>query len=195
MYPVFDREFLHLGNVPAVLHTCSESRAVGLKRYFLSFGTKNHPPKIYFNPVDDIVYFGSRQFGDEITFMLEYFRKNATILNFRDRIQRIAFTESIWKHKDSPIVFSRGSKGIPRLLASFPYLTELMIVKGDDSESSTEDLSKDYAGITLVKAASIQTMESLSDFALDAVLSTFEAGKQDHPEWTFKVSVMDFEKR
>jgi hypothetical protein len=197
MYPAIDREFLSLGYPPAILHVCSESRAVGLSKYSLSFGTENHPAKIYFNPVSDIIYFGSRQFVDELVLMFEYFRKYATSLNFADQIQNIALTERLWKHKDSPIIFkrtfsgSRGTKGIGRFLMSFPSLEELIFVKGVDSY--TEDRMEDYAGILLVKSSTGPETERLDGLALDAVLSTFSGEEEDHPEWKFpEISIMEF---
>jgi hypothetical protein len=196
MYAWVNREFLNLKHPPAVLHACSESRDVALSFYTLSFGTRNHTPKIYFNPVDDIVYFGSRQFDDEIVFTMEYFRDNFESLSTGDRIQRIAIAASHWRRVGSPLAFSMGSPSTRKFLSSFPNLKELILVKeqrktlakGDQMEDHVEghvedhvedlveSLSPNYSGLSLVQSPAL-TMESLHDFALDAVLSTFEAQK------------------
>ncbi|KAI3318650.1 hypothetical protein HD806DRAFT_308204 [Xylariaceae sp. AK1471] len=43
-------------SVPAVLHTCQESRSEALRVYKLSFGTKSHDPRIYFCREMDTLY-------------------------------------------------------------------------------------------------------------------------------------------
>lgn len=66
------------------------------------------------------MYFGSRQFDDENVFLLEHFRNHSMSLGFEHRIQKIALTERLWKHRDSPIVFSRGSKAIANFFDKLP---------------------------------------------------------------------------
>lgn len=212
MYAWVDREFLNLKHPPAVLHACFESREVALYFYTLSFGTQNHPPKIYFNPVEDIVYFGSRQFDDEIVFTLEYFRDHVESLVPGDKIQRIAVAASHWRRRGSPLAFSRRSRKIRRFLSSFPNIEQLIFVKEqekkaaevdepkesaedcteDHTEDIIENLSQNYSGLSLVKCPEL-AMESLHDCALDAVLSTFTAQKNLHNGLDFlEVIVMEY---
>ena len=65
-YCIVDRKFFSFQNIPAILHTSQESRAVGLCYYHLSFGTDRHLPGTYFNTNNDIIYLGSEQYDDEI---------------------------------------------------------------------------------------------------------------------------------
>jgi hypothetical protein len=46
--------------IPQNLHTCQESRYLALCHYRLSFALMQTPPKIFFSPCDDILYFGYR---------------------------------------------------------------------------------------------------------------------------------------
>ncbi|KAI1125212.1 hypothetical protein F5Y10DRAFT_13401 [Nemania abortiva] len=46
--------------VPATLHVCRESRSEALRRYKLLFGMGGEPGTIYFNPLSDALYFGTR---------------------------------------------------------------------------------------------------------------------------------------
>ncbi|RYP09244.1 hypothetical protein DL765_008509 [Monosporascus sp. GIB2] len=52
--------FASSATIPANLHTCRESRWEAMKRYKLLFGTCGEPGRIFFDPMDDILYFGAR---------------------------------------------------------------------------------------------------------------------------------------
>ncbi|KAK0101098.1 hypothetical protein ONS95_012919 [Cadophora gregata] len=49
-----------IAEIPPVLHTCRESRAEGLKRYILAFGTPEHEARVYVNFANDVVFLGRR---------------------------------------------------------------------------------------------------------------------------------------
>ncbi|KAI0118620.1 hypothetical protein GGR51DRAFT_127062 [Nemania sp. FL0031] len=55
--------------VPTTLHVCGESRYEALRRYKLLFGIGGAPGTIYFDPLSDALYFGSRGREDLTTFM------------------------------------------------------------------------------------------------------------------------------
>src|SRR6187402_1059733 len=97
-YCIVDRQFFSFQHLPAVLHTSRESREAGLQYYHLSFGTDRHPPGTYFNAANDIVYFGSRQYDDEIEYMLKYFRSHADSTDPQDQIQNLALAEYLWRY-------------------------------------------------------------------------------------------------
>jgi hypothetical protein len=110
-YCIVDRKFFTFQKLPAILHTSQESRGVGLSYYHLSFGTDKHPPDTYFNSDNDIIYFGSEQYGDEIDFMIRHFYKQSSSLEPRDQIQYLALAEYLWQ-KDydySPFATWRGN--------------------------------------------------------------------------------------
>ena len=49
-----------IAETPAVLHACRESRAEGLKRYELAFGTQERDARVYVSFENDIIYLGKR---------------------------------------------------------------------------------------------------------------------------------------
>ena len=110
-YCIVDRKFFTFQSLPSILHTSQESRGVGLCYYHLSFGTDKHPPDTYFNSADDIIYFGSEQYGDEIDYMIQYFHKQSNSFEPRDRIQNLALAEYLWQrdYKYSPFASWRGT--------------------------------------------------------------------------------------
>ncbi|KAJ8124784.1 hypothetical protein O1611_g8855 [Lasiodiplodia mahajangana] len=55
--------------VPTTLHVNQESRYEALRRYKLLFGIGGQPGQIFFDPLSDALYFGSRGGEDLITFM------------------------------------------------------------------------------------------------------------------------------
>lgn len=46
--------------IPVNLHVCHESRSEALRRYRPSFGIARQPGQIFFDPDEDVLYFGSR---------------------------------------------------------------------------------------------------------------------------------------
>lgn len=46
--------------IPANLHACHESRSEALRRYGLSFGIARQPGRVFFDPDQDVLYFGPR---------------------------------------------------------------------------------------------------------------------------------------
>jgi hypothetical protein len=198
MYCIVDRKFFTFQPAPTVLHTCRESREVGLSNYHLSFGTDKCPPETYFNPTNDTIYFGTRQYDDEISAMVEHFRKQASSLDSRDQIQSLALAAYLWTcdYVGSPFAFARGSRSITRFHESFPHLKELVLVKGqageDRQESDLEAKWENYAGVSLVKSTDL-LMTSWHDFALEAVISSFESRRYNHPETEFPdVIIMEY---
>ncbi|KUJ20320.1 uncharacterized protein LY89DRAFT_682078 [Mollisia scopiformis] len=160
-----DRQFFVSQHVPSVLHTNSESREVGLSHYHLSFGTEKHPPATYFNPIYDIVYFGTRQNLMDISFMVKHFYKVAKDLQPRDQIQRLGITETLWAScsNDSSPVFSimlprdqPPRSSISTFLSAFPQLRQLIFVcrpqEEPDWESEIEDKWEDYSGVSLIES-------------------------------------------
>ena len=134
-----------------------------------------------------MIYFGTRQYDDEISAIVEHFRKQATSLDSRDQIQSVALAAYLWTrdYVGSPFAFARGSRSIVRFHESFPHLKELVLVKGkagaDRREGDLETDWEDYAGISLIKSTDL-LMTCLHDFALEAVVSSFESRRADHPE-------------
>lgn len=200
-YCIVDRKFFSFQRLPAILHTSQESRSVGLCYYHLSFGTDKHPPGTYFNSNDDIVYFGAEQYGDEIDYMIRYFDKQKSSLGPRDQIQNIALAEYLWRrdYNYSPFATWRGNWSIQKFTRTFPHLKQLNCVKGrmvpfNGEEEAAEHFEHcgNYAGPTLVKSGTGYELLRNPNLALEAVISSFRAGKQEAPgRWYPEVTVME----
>jgi hypothetical protein len=199
-YCIVDRKFFSFQNLPPILHTSRESRAVGLSYYHLSFGTDKHPPGTYFNPADDMVYFGSEQYDDEIDYMIRHFDKQSGSLDPQDRIQNLALAEYLWQrdYYYSPFATRRGVWSIQKFGRTFPHLKRLIFVKGRkvpfDSEEE-EPLVRwgNYAGPFLVKSELDFDLITNPKLALAAVMSSFQASKQEYPEKLYpEVVIMEF---
>jgi hypothetical protein len=199
MYRFSDRRFSTQQPVPAVLRTCQESRRVGKRIYRLSFGTTKFPPRTYFNPISDIVYFGLRVFDDEVAFMLRFFRKHAPSFEDEDQIQRLALAEHLWRIDREGSLFppwrsGRTAKKIERFHESFPHLKELMFVTGQDESEDDDDIEELWEtddGVALIKYRSDLTSEQHS--AQEAVVSTFEARKKEFPDEFFpEITFMEY---
>lgn len=140
---------------PALLHVCHESREVGLEVYHLSFGSekRGNPPQIYFNPANDIIYFGARQHDDELLYINDYFRAQATELSIaeRDHIQHVAIAEPLFSPHRSPLAFARN---ISRMHEALPCLKKLSFVKNHPiylpGSSEVEERFLTYAGVSLI---------------------------------------------
>lgn len=160
-YCMVDRKFFTFQHIPSVLHTSSESREVGLQHYHLSFGTDKNLPGTYFNAEKDIVYFGTRQYPDDIRFMTEYFAKTAANFEPRDQIQHLALAEDLWKvdcvsnpfYGPFPSV-RRAWRLFETFLMAFPHLKQLIFVGNPDvklaSGEQLEDAYENYSGISLL---------------------------------------------
>jgi hypothetical protein len=190
-YCIVDRKFFTFQNLPAILQTTRESRAVGLCYYHLSFGTDKQPPSTYFNASDDIVCFGFEQYDDEIDYMIRYFEKQSGILEPRDQIQNLALAEYLWRRdfRYSPFAAWRGNWTIPKFGRTFPHLKQLICVKGqqasfDGEEESQEQIKRpgNYAGPLLVKSESGLDLMGNSKLALEAVFLSVQNEKHKHPE-------------
>ncbi|CZR60967.1 uncharacterized protein PAC_10863 [Phialocephala subalpina] len=160
-YCMVDRKFFTFQHIPSVLHTNRESRGVGLQHYHLSFGTDKCPPGTYFNPGKDIVYFGTRQYPDDIRFMMLYFFKTAADLEPRDQIQHITMAEDMWKVNNGHSPLYHPFPGVLRtwrlfgtFLTAFPHLKRLIFVGSPDgnvrSGEQVEDAWEDYNGVSLI---------------------------------------------
>ncbi|KAE9376889.1 hypothetical protein N431DRAFT_332142 [Stipitochalara longipes BDJ] len=203
-YCIVDRKFFSFQKLPPILHTSKESRVVGLCYYHLSFGTDKHPPDTYFNSVNDIIYFGSEQYGDEIDFMIRHFDKQRGSLEPLDQIQNLALGEYLWQrdYKYSPFATWRGNWSIRKFARTFPHLKHLICVKGctvpfDGEEASIEHpvTSGNYdAPTTLVKSRSGYELIRDPNIALGDVISAFRASKQESPERQYpEVAVMEIQ--
>ncbi|KAN0117348.1 hypothetical protein V8E51_003325 [Hyaloscypha variabilis] len=195
-YCIVDRKFFTFQKLPAILHTSQESRGVGLSYYHLSFGTDKHPPDTYFNSDNDIIYFGSEQYGDEIDFMIRHFYKQSSSLEPRDQIQYLALAEYLWQ-KDydySPFATWRGNWSIKKFSRTFPHLRQLICVQGrnvpfDGGEASNEHSMS--SGSSLVISGSGYELLRNPNIALGDVISTFRAAKQESPPRQYpEVTVM-----
>lgn len=160
VYCMVDRKFFTFQHVPSVLHTNSESREVGLQHDHLSFETDKTPPRTYFNPEKDIVYFGTRQCLDDIGFMMKYFAKAAANFEPRDQIQYLALTEDLWKGSNESSLFYKPFRSIRRtgrlfktFFTAFPCLKHLYLLAIQTSKSplvSRLRTLEDYSGISLL---------------------------------------------
>jgi 2EXR family len=201
-YCIVDRKFFSFQNLPAILHTSQESRAVGLHYYHLSFGTDKHSPGTYFNTNDDIIYFGSEQYDDEIDYMVRYFENTSTGVGPRDQIRNLALAEYLWRrdYHYSPFASRRGNWAIQKFSRTFPHLNQLIYVKGpkapfDGGEESEEHVVSigSYAGPSLIKSGRDPDLARNPNLALDAVMSLFQAGKQESGTRRYpEVTVMEF---
>jgi hypothetical protein len=182
---------------PAVLSTCRESREVGLNNYHVSFGTDTYPPSTYFNSVQDTIYFGSRQYVDEIEYMVKHFRKHSESLENRDQIRRLAMAEYLWRREydGSPL---QSSRSFLEIHESFPLLEELVFVKkpdeGDDLTEEVEASWENYAGISLIKSPiKPSSLPARRDLLVDSVVSAFQSHRVRYPKSTFpEISVMEY---
>ncbi|KUJ15520.1 uncharacterized protein LY89DRAFT_735621 [Mollisia scopiformis] len=52
--------FRSICQIPAILHTCQESRAIGLQTYHLAFRTSSSPAMTFVDFERDIIYFGAK---------------------------------------------------------------------------------------------------------------------------------------
>ncbi|KAH8778117.1 hypothetical protein BGZ57DRAFT_884302 [Hyaloscypha finlandica] len=200
-YCIADRKFFSFQKLPAILHTSQESRDVGLCYYHLSFGTDKHPPGTYFNAVDDILYLGSEQYGDEIEYMVRFFDKQSNLLEPRDQIQNIALAEYLWRRDlaYSPFATCRGNWSIQKFSRTFPHLKQLICVKGRKIPFNGEDVdgklllgSRNYAGPSLANSITGYELLWNPNLALEAVISAFRVGKQETPERRYpEVAIME----
>jgi 2EXR family len=200
-YCIVDRKFFSFQKLPAILHTSQESRAVGLCYYHLSFGTDKHPPDTYFNAVNDILFFGSEQYDDEIEYMVRYFDKQRDLLEPRDQIQNIALAEYLWRRDlaYSPFATRRGHRSIQKFARTFPQLKQLFCVKGRNIPFNGEEAdgelllgSGNYARPSLVESGSGCELLRNPSLALEAVISTFRVGQLEAPERRYpEVTVME----
>ncbi|TVY46112.1 hypothetical protein LSUB1_G000042 [Lachnellula subtilissima] len=206
IYSMDNQRFWTFQPVPAVLHTCREARRAGNRIYSLSFGSAKSPPRTYFNPISDIVYFGLRLYDNEVDFMLRFFRRHADSLEDEDQIQRLALTEHLWRIDLEGSVFApprsgRAEKKIVKFHQSFPHLKELIFVAGQDGcENDEEDDDEDKevegrwetnAGVSLVK----RQTDLAAGFQLtqEAVMSTFESRKKEFPDEMFPdITLMEY---
>jgi hypothetical protein len=201
-YCIVDRKFLTFQHPPAILHASSDSRTIGLGIYHLSFGTDKHPPTTYFNPFYDTIYFGFRQYDDEIAFMVEHFYQQSGSLDPRDQIQSLAIAEHLWRYDypgnpvSSPRPFVSGSGTIVRFHQSFPHLKELIFVKSrpvpDGSEDEIEAHWENFNGISLVDSTCRDVVTD-PNFVLKALISVFQTAKEVHADELFpEVKVMTY---
>ncbi|TVY85358.1 hypothetical protein LSUE1_G000307 [Lachnellula suecica] len=183
-----ERRFRTEQQVPAVLRVCRESRRVGKRIYQLSFGTSKCPPKTYFNPISDIIYFGFRIWDDEVRVILKFFRRMAEYLEEKDQIQRIALSEHLWRVDRKGSLFApTNSLGTARKIElfheSFPHLKELMLVTDQDECEDEDDIEAEWetiAGVSLVKRQSAE-----QDVVQKAVIANFDALRKDYPDELF----------
>jgi hypothetical protein len=201
-YCIVDRKFLTFQHPPAILHTCKVSREISQGLYHLSFGTDRHPPTTYFNPFYDTIYFGSRQYDDEIAFIVKHFYQQSGSLEPRDQIQSLAMAEHLWRYDypgnpvSSPRPSVSGDGTIVRFHQSFPHLKELIFVKSrpvpDGSEDEIEGYSENYNGISLVDST-CRAAETDPNFVLKALISVFQTAKEVHADELFpEVKVMTY---
>jgi len=199
VYLINDRRFYTLQPVPAVLHTCRESRRVGKRIYHLSFGSAKCPPRTYFNPISDIIYFGFRVYDAEVKSMLKFFRKHTESFEDQDQIQRLALAEYLWRIDREGSLFppwrsGRTAHKIVEFHQSFPHLKELIFVTGQDECEDDDDIEAGWetnAGVSLVKCQSDLTTEHR--LAQEAVVSTFESRKEEFPDEVFpEITVMEY---
>lgn len=193
-YCIVDREFFSFQPPPSVLHTSQESRTVALSYFHLSFGTDKQAPSTYFNPVDDIVYFGSEQYGDEIEFMIKHFEKHSPSLGPRDQIQNLAMAEYLWRRASdcySPFAMSNGNLewSIRSFSRTFPHLRHLIFVKGRMMPYNAEGLIEwplvpegQSGRKSLVRSEPHPHLIKNVCFAYGAVKSWLDARKQRHPK-------------
>jgi hypothetical protein len=202
-YCIVDRKFLTFQHPPAILHTCKVSREFALGPvYHLSFGTDRHPPTTYFNPFYDTIYFGSRQYDDEIAFIVNHFYQQSGSLGPRDQIQSLAIAEHLWRYDypgnpvSSPRPSVSGSGTIVRFHQSFPHLKELIFVKSrpvpDGSEDEIEAHWENFNGISLVDSTCRDVVTD-PNFVLKALISVFQTAKEVHADELFpEVKVMTY---
>ena len=202
VYRFPNQRFSTFQPVPPVLHTCRESRRLGKRIYHLSFGSAKCPPRTYFNPISDIVYFGLRVFDDEIQFMLRFFRRHAESFEDEDQIQRLALTEHLWRIDLEGSLFppwrsGRTAQEIVKFHRSFPHLKELIFVAGQDEcedvegDEEVEGPWETNAGVSLVKRQTDLTAEY--QLAQEAVVSTFESRKKEFPDEIFpEITLIDY---
>lgn len=207
-YAIVDQEFYTHQSPPSVLHTNCESREVGLHYYHLSFSTEKQQAAIYFNPINDIIYFGNRQYSDEISYMIEHFAKQTAP---HERILNLAISEHLWHTSDpirGPFAFDilrqwGFERSLTRFLECFPHLQQLIFVKGQCTGWSAEDdvclesACEDYSGITLVTATPGGWMEGLSKEIVRAVgriLRFIETKEKSHATSPVpKFTVMEYD--
>ncbi|TVY88621.1 hypothetical protein LAWI1_G004044 [Lachnellula willkommii] len=199
MYCFTKQRFSAFQPVPAVLHTCREARQAGKRIYFLSFGSAKSPPRTYFNPISDIVYFGVRVYDDEVEFMLRFFRRHADSFEDEEQIQRLALTEDMWRIDLEGNLFARLGSGrtgrkIVKFHQSFPHLKELIFVAGQDGCEDDEEVEGPWetsSGVSLVK----RQTDIAAGFQLtrEALLSTFESRKKEFPDEVFpEITLMEY---
>ncbi|KAF4627900.1 hypothetical protein G7Y89_g10256 [Cudoniella acicularis] len=196
LYRHTGRELRCLQAPPAILHVCRESRELGLQVYHLCFGSakRGFLPHIYFNPANDIVYFGSRQYDDEILYINDYFRNMSgeICIPERDHIQYLAISEPLWKDQRCPFTYVLN---IPRMQEALSRLKELIFVKNPPSYipggSETEERFNSHAGISLVRS---EAELPVGQYPMLKNMTQFFIRKQsEEPENTFpKFTVMEY---
>ncbi|KAI5917959.1 hypothetical protein F4810DRAFT_715980 [Camillea tinctor] len=126
--------------IPVNLHVCGESRLDAMKRYKLMFGTKRDPGRVFFDPLRDTLYFGTRDsdIASETQFLM--FTKLAEPQDL-SLILHVAINETLfWNNDDVP--WANPNTTIPsltltihqvlqKICASFPGLAQLTFVCRD----------------------------------------------------------------
>ncbi|TAQ89483.1 hypothetical protein B7494_g2149 [Chlorociboria aeruginascens] len=177
---IVDEKFIDFGHPPAILHVCRESREVGLSFYSLSFGTTKQPPEIYFNPLTDLVYLGTRQYDDEIDAIIKYFCSGVESGTPHDYIRHLAFSEDHWS------CIGLSSHGdvrhrLRKFLRAFLDLETLVLVmKHELVNDAVENPADTYAGISLMEPRGGNSAVQMQN-ATSSVLSSIHPIRTGYP--------------
>lgn len=104
--------------IPANLHVCHESRSEALRRYRLSFGIARQPGRVFFDPDEDVLYFGPR---DGFMASEAQLRTVLTLCCPEElrRVRKVAINDALfWVYESS-----RRSSGSSIFLPSFAAIT------------------------------------------------------------------------
>ncbi|KAJ2896612.1 uncharacterized protein MKZ38_005402 [Zalerion maritima] len=134
--------------IPSNLHVSHEARSESLKRYALSFGLCQGPGQIFFNPEEDILYFGECEDQWETE---SQFRLFTTMVDPEELelVQRAAINDAIfWSEPEyiSSIAARLTVDIIDTIRTKLPNLKELIFVSRDSNPSYSTNMTLEKPG-------------------------------------------------
>ncbi|CZR66207.1 uncharacterized protein PAC_16108 [Phialocephala subalpina] len=152
-------------SVPAILHTCNESRVEALKYYHLSFGrntsySRNMNPRIYFDASTDVLYLNCHHFPLVTFICLLRLIGQRMDIDSMDKVITIALCHGLAKN----LAEQNGSHdAIKNYIYEFPVLERVICVRhGINLPSANYLVSEGFENpSTILKPRDIASLERL----------------------------------
>ena len=163
---------LSSAQIPPNLHVCHEARSEAVRHYDLSFGVCGGEGQVFFNPLDDILYFGSR---DGYMATESQFRLFVQMVPEEDLalVRRLAINDSIfWPQPEyiSSIASGLTVELLELILTKLPSLEELIFIPKDENPV--------YSGETTLVEPAVPDLRLLHQ-----IHEGMQIVIQRHPSW------------